>query len=780
MRLTGRAFAPSGITEDDLIHIVITGDTSQSPLGSSYKASLGEVKDLFGDIYVTGLTFNVSNYDLSVGRNDGANFTQSLSILSSDVTITGGTYNPTTGDATFTNNTGGTFTVTGFLTGMTQYWEVDGDNNNSLKDIFGGHSINGVSDYSLIGGGYNNIITGSTYSGIIAGSGNTISDVSKLSVIAGGSDNKISGHTNAFIGGGQNNLIDFTCPQAFTGYTNESIIGGDSNKIYASYNSSIVGGSGNTVTNVTYGGGFNNLFGGIGGTLINGVCSSIVGGESNLIGVSNCTTRGSTIIGGSGNTLNQASNNNYSSIIGGVGNDSNSNYTSIIGSYSSTIGTSSRYSSLIGGSGNTIANAEYGAIVGGYGNITISSDYSVIDGGYDNYIGSSNYSVIDGGEINNIDSSGYSIIGSGFDNRITGSTYSGIFAGGGNTLDLSNYSIINGGYGNRITSSDYSVIIGGTDNTIDTGVQRSVIVGGKNITATLNDYVYAPNMIISTGGTTSKLGINTTPTHVIHAVGDKVSFYLEDSYTSGIFDGARQMIFYGDTDTAPQYVLTDGVVDIAIGVRGDTTSDTTYMLGLGIPGDTFIAASAAANGLNIMNYAGSGTEDFIRFYAGQYPYTANTADLHIQGSGTTRGYVGVGVEIPTQNLDVSGNVRIRTIGSSASAGALHYTADGTLTTNTSDIRLKTNILPLQNSLDKVKNLRGVSYDWIEDGTHRIGFIAQEVNEVVPELTFINNTSDERYMGVHYDNMTALLVESVKEMSKTIDELKEEIRILKNK
>jgi hypothetical protein len=36
-----------GITEDDLIHIVITGDTSQSPLGSSYKASLGEVKDLF-------------------------------------------------------------------------------------------------------------------------------------------------------------------------------------------------------------------------------------------------------------------------------------------------------------------------------------------------------------------------------------------------------------------------------------------------------------------------------------------------------------------------------------------------------------------------------------------------------------------------------------------------------------------------------------------------------------------------------------------------------------
>ena len=71
------------------------------------------------DIYTTGLTFNPSNYDLSISRNDGTSLTQNLAILATDMTVTGGTYNPSNGVATFTNNTGGTFTVSGFLTGMT-------------------------------------------------------------------------------------------------------------------------------------------------------------------------------------------------------------------------------------------------------------------------------------------------------------------------------------------------------------------------------------------------------------------------------------------------------------------------------------------------------------------------------------------------------------------------------------------------------------------------------------------------------------------------------------
>jgi hypothetical protein len=130
------------------------------------------------------------------------------------------------------------------------------------------------------------------------------------------------------------------------------------------------------------------------------------------------------------------------------------------------------------------------------------------------------------------------------------------------------------------------------------------------------------------------------------------------------------------------------------------------------------------------------------------------------------GKIGIGVVTPTEGLDVALNGRFRTIGSSASAGALHYDTNGVLTTSTSDGRLKSNIEQLTNSLDKIKQLRGVKYNWNENltGQTRIGFIAQEVEAVIPELTFINNYSPEKYMGVHYDNVTALLVEAVKELA----------------
>lgn len=71
------------------------------------------------DIYISGMSFNNSNYNLVLNRNDGVNFIQNLGILASDMTVTGGTYNSSTGTATFVNNSGGTFAVTGFITGFT-------------------------------------------------------------------------------------------------------------------------------------------------------------------------------------------------------------------------------------------------------------------------------------------------------------------------------------------------------------------------------------------------------------------------------------------------------------------------------------------------------------------------------------------------------------------------------------------------------------------------------------------------------------------------------------
>lgn len=98
------------------------------------------------------------------------------------------------------------------------------------------------------------------------------------------------------------------------------------------------------------------------------------------------------------------------------------------------------------------------------------------------------------------------------------------------------------------------------------------------------------------------------------------------------------------------------------------------------------------------------------------------------------------------------------------------TAAGDVITN-SDIRLKSDIKPIENPLQIVQSLEGKAY--IKDDKASIGFIAQEVEEVLPMMV---HTADDE-MGtksVNYQNMVAILVEAIKEQQKQIDELKEKL------
>jgi hypothetical protein len=96
---------------------------------------------------------------------------------------------------------------------------------------------------------------------------------------------------------------------------------------------------------------------------------------------------------------------------------------------------------------------------------------------------------------------------------------------------------------------------------------------------------------------------------------------------------------------------------------------------------------------------------------------------------------------------------------------------GTLT-QSSDRRLKTNIQHLSNSLSNILQLNGYTYNWKDelkkDVKTQIGFIAQEVEEIFPEVV----TTDEAGMkSVAYQNLVPVLVEALKEQQKQINELK---------
>ncbi|MDD2870554.1 MAG: tail fiber domain-containing protein [Candidatus Gracilibacteria bacterium] len=95
----------------------------------------------------------------------------------------------------------------------------------------------------------------------------------------------------------------------------------------------------------------------------------------------------------------------------------------------------------------------------------------------------------------------------------------------------------------------------------------------------------------------------------------------------------------------------------------------------------------------------------------------------------------------------------------------------------SDKRLKKNINTLDNSLEKVSKLRGVSFDWKTTGEKEIGLIAQEVEEVYPDLV---DTDEKGMKSVKYSNLVAPMIESIKELKKQNEDLQKRLEILENK
>ena len=120
------------------------------------------------------------------------------------------------------------------------------------------------------------------------------------------------------------------------------------------------------------------------------------------------------------------------------------------------------------------------------------------------------------------------------------------------------------------------------------------------------------------------------------------------------------------------------------------------------------------------------------------------------------GTQGSGVSNPQERLRLS------------SAG--NATFSGTVTAN-SDERLKENVVGITNALSKVLDLRGVYFNRIGQPEREIGVIAQEIEEVLPELVF---ESQDGVKSVAYQNMVAILIEAIKEQQEQINELKDRL------
>jgi hypothetical protein len=101
-----------------------------------------------------------------------------------------------------------------------------------------------------------------------------------------------------------------------------------------------------------------------------------------------------------------------------------------------------------------------------------------------------------------------------------------------------------------------------------------------------------------------------------------------------------------------------------------------------------------------------------------------------------------------------------------------FTATGDVTAY-SDRRFKHNIVTVENALDKVTQLRGVTYE--KDGRESLGVIAQEVEEVIPQVV---HTDTEGMKSVAYGNIVGVLIEAIKEQQTLITQLQEEVKNMK--
>jgi len=95
----------------------------------------------------------------------------------------------------------------------------------------------------------------------------------------------------------------------------------------------------------------------------------------------------------------------------------------------------------------------------------------------------------------------------------------------------------------------------------------------------------------------------------------------------------------------------------------------------------------------------------------------------------------------------------------------------------SDERLKEDIAPIDNALSRINHIDGVFFKYKDSGDKSVGFVAQQIQKVLPEVVSEDNNG---YLGVNYSGVTAVLVEAIREQSSIISDLESRLSKLENK
>ena len=264
----------------------------------------------------------------------------------------------------------------------------------------------------------------------------------------------------------------------------------------------------------------------------------------------------------------------------------------------------------------------------------------------------------------------------------------------------------------------------GANVTIASGATKVIYTDGAGSGASVYDALEDTNL----GGTPTMTNLTVT------------SSVTADSVTAPTLTGSTSV-------KTPLIEFTDGDDAITIADGGNITiGGTLDMNGNELILDADADTSITADADDAIDFRCEGEDQMTLSNGALLPATDNDLDLGSSSKEFKNGYFD-GI-LYTDEISNSGSI----------TSATYFYS--------SDAALKEDIQTIENPLEKVQALRGVSYKWKDTGRKDIGLVADEVQEVLPELVVENE-----HKQMDYGHMIGLLVEAIKEQQKEIEELK---------
>jgi len=254
------------------------------------------------------------------------------------------------------------------------------------------------------------------------------------------------------------------------------------------------------------------------------------------------------------------------------------------------------------------------------------------------------------------------------------------------------------------------------------------------------------------------------------------AIYPTGDSNTGIFFPAADTIAFAEGGA--EVARFDSSGNLGIGTTSPTAGYRLDVRGQAQIGDGGGNADINFNASNIGRFLIAGTER-ARIDSSGNLMVGTTSDIGGLGgrvqiaSGGSRGIV----------QSTNANVRMQEyLVSSSTVGFISNNGTATTYATSSDYRLKENVAPMQNALDTVARLNPVTYTWKADGSAGQGFIAHELQAVVPdcvtgEKDAVDETGNPQYQGVDTSFLVATLVAAIKEQQAIITALTARITAL---